>query len=362
MVMADPQTPCGLVLTIDLAALAANWRLLLGRMGAGRDCAAVVKANAYGVGCDHAAPALARAGCRRFFVAQPEEGVALRRVLGAGPEIFILSGPLAGSEALFAAHALIPVLNSGDQVRAWQHQATAAPYALHVDTGMNRLGLPWAEGGGEGLTPCLIMSHLACADEPSHPMNAQQRDRFQAVRQKFPQALASFANSSGLFLGPDYLFDLGRPGVALYGANPTPGSPNPMAAVVHLQARIVQVRRIDTPQTVGYGATRRVEAGTRLATVAAGYADGVLRSLGNQGWGTLGGWRVPMVGRVSMDLITFDISSVPEALAQPDALIDLIGPQHSLEELAAEAGTIPYELLTSLSHRAERRYSSGDHA
>lgn len=359
VVTAADEDRAGGVLTVDLDAIVANWRTLVARMPAGKTCAGVVKADAYGLGAARVAPALARAGCRTFFVALPDEGIALRRAVPDLP-IYVLAGPLGGPEA-FVAHDLRPVLNTPEQAAAWLAEAPGRPYALHVDTGMNRLGLTMTEfaAWAPRLDPEIVLSHLACADEPEHPINAEQLARFRTVRAAFPRAQASFANSSGHFLGPDYLFDLGRPGVALYGGNPVPGRPNPMRPVVRLGLRILQVRRIDTPGSVGYGATRRVPGGTRLATVAAGYADGLLRSLSNSGWGTLGEVRVPVAGRVSMDLITFDVSEAPEALARPGAFIELLNERHTVDDAAAEAGTIPYEILTGLSRRYARRYVGG---
>ncbi|MFA7429793.1 MAG: alanine racemase C-terminal domain-containing protein, partial [Rhodospirillaceae bacterium] len=259
-------------------------------------------------------------------------------------------------------HRLIPVVNTLEQAADWlAHAPAGASHALHVDTGMTRLGLPPEELGSlpSGFAPCLVMSHLACADEAGHALNAAQLAAFAEARRRYPAAEASLANSSGVFLGPDYGFDLGRPGVALYGGNPTPGAPNPMRQVVTLDARILQVRRVDTPRTVGYGATHQSAGGTRLATVAAGYADGVFRALSNVGKGILGDQMVPMVGRVSMDLIVFDVTAAPAELARPGQSITLIGRGHTLDAMAAEAGTISYEILTSLGHRFARTYGGG---
>lgn len=367
--MTGPSSPspdhAGGLLTIDLGAIAWNWRLLRDRMGPGRTSAGVIKADGYGLGAPAVARTLAAAGCRTFFVALPEEGVRLRAALPGHP-IYVLSGPLGDSLPLFTDHNLRPVLNTPEQVQAWLSHAPAdRPYALHVDTGMNRLGLTPAEFDtlADRLAPAIVMSHLACADQDGHPLTAEQVARFRAVRNRLPDAVACLANSPGHFiddaLGADALFDLGRPGVALYGGNPTPGRPNPMRQVVTLQLRILQVRRVDTPGTVGYGASRRVSGGARLATVAAGYADGLLRSLGNNGWGMLGAVRVPVAGRVSMDLITFDVSAVAEDEARPGAWITVLDDRHTIDDLAAEAGTIPYEILTSLGRRYARRYEGG---
>ena len=359
----------GAVLTIDLDAIVANWRLLKGML-VDAECAAVVKADAYGLGADRVAPALARAGCETFFVAQVGEGVALRRVL---PEavIHVLNGPVPGSEPTMVEHRLVPVLNSVDHIDAWAGLARASGAALaadvHVDTGMARLGLPPDEmetlirepGRLDGITLAYLMSHLACADEPDHPLNRQQLADFQRARAAFANVKASFANSSGIFLGPEYHFDLARPGVSLYGVEPRPGEPNPMAQVVRLQGKILQVRDVDRPQSVGYGATHRVTRRGRVATVGVGYADGYLRSLSNSGTGYMGDTRVPIVGRVSMDLITVDVSDVPGARVRPGALVDLIGPHNPVDAVAADAGTIGHEILTGLGSRYHRVYLAG---
>lgn len=363
-------------LTIDLAALVENWRQLRGRMGAGsavpKDCAAVLKADAYGTGARRALPALARAGCRTFFVAQVDEALSLIDLLPETARIFVLSGPPPGGAREMVAHGLIPVLNSADQIATWAETCgqtgIRAPCALHVDTGMTRLGLSWTEaralvadpGPLAAMEPVLLMSHLACADTPEHPLNTRQLEAFQAASRAFPRLPASLANSSGLFLDPAFRFDLGRPGIALYGGNPTPGGPNPMGEVVRLQGKILQVRQIDTPSPVGYGATHHAAAGRRLAIVGVGYADGYPRAAGNRSMGRLGGWPVPLVGRVSMDLITFDVSDAPETLAHPGAWIDLIGPGYGVDDLAEESGTIGYEILTRLGARYPRTYLSDD--
>jgi alanine racemase len=355
----------GTVLTVDLDAVAANWRLLAAR-AAPAACAAVVKADAYGVGLVQVAPALAAAGCTRFFVAHLDEGIALRARLPEA-EIYVLNGALAGAEPEFRRHDLRPVLNHLAALDAWAalgRKDGARPAALHVDSGMSRLGLAddeldtlaRAPARLDGVALALVMSHLACAEDESHPLNAEQLARFRAARARLPAAPASLANSSGIFLGPDYRFDVVRPGAALYGVNPLPGQPNPMAPVVRLQARILQVRRIDSPRTVGYGATHRAARPSTIATIALGYADGYLRSLGNRGSCLIGEHRVPVVGRISMDLVTLDVTGVPAGLAQPGAVVDVISARHTVDDVAAEAGTIGYEILTSLGRRYKRRY------
>ena len=356
-----------LVLTIDLDAVAANWRLLQAKAGAAQ-CAAVIKADAYGLGAARVVPVLAKAGCTHFFTATLDEGIAARR-FAPQAEIFVLSGPVAGSEGEYAAHGLTPILNSPGQLAGWRAYARRdgrpLPAGLHVDTGMTRLGfdakdmrhLQEAPALVDGVNLVLGMTHLACADTPDHPLNVQQ---LQAFRQTGWQVKRrSIAASSGIFLGADYHFDLVRPGAALYGINPTQGRPNPMQPAVRLQGRILQVRDVDLPQTVGYGATHSIAAPGRIATVAAGYADGYCRALSNRGLGIIAGVTVPMVGRVSMDLITFDVSALPTSAVQEGDLIDLIGPSHDVDALAAEAGTIGYEILTQLPRRAVRHYIGG---
>jgi len=355
------------LLTIDLDAIAANYRLLAGRARPAV-AAAAIKADAYGLGVTQVSRILWAAGCRDFFVATLDEGIELRGLLGEA-RITVLNGLIAGEPALFREHALMPALNDLGQVDAWRTycaETGAASAVLHLDTGMARLGLPPAEldmlAGDPsrlaGIEFALIMTHLACADEPDQTMSRRQRDDFAAALARLPRAPASLSASSGIFLGPDYLFDMVRPGVCLYGVNPRPGQPNPLRPVVRLQAKILQIRDVDTPQTVGYGATHRFAGPARLATLAAGYADGYLRSLSGRGTAHIGEVAVPVVGRVSMDLITVDVTRVPEA--RPGDMVDLIGPHHDIDALAEEAGTIGYEILTSLGRRYRRHYSGGD--
>ncbi len=357
------------VLTIDLGAIAANYRLLQSHL-AGAECAAVVKADAYGLGAAKVAPALARAGCESFFVATFDEGVDLRAILpaGEGIEIYVLNGPLPGSAGEFRRHGLVPVLNDLGQTEAWRREArlTGAqlPAILHIDTGMNRLGLGESDVARvaekpallEGIEVRIVMSHLSCAEEAEHPMNNAQLVRFDAMRAMLPRAEASLANSAGIFLGPRFHFDLVRPGIALYGANPCPGRDHPMAEVVRMQGKIVQVRDVDSPQSVGYGAAYRVARPGRIATVSVGYADGFSRALSDRGHGYVGGVRVPAIGHVSMDLSTFDVTEAPPERCRPGALIDLIGGPLPIDEVAADADTIAYELLTRLGSRLHRVY------
>jgi alanine racemase len=355
----------GAVLEIDLQAIANNWRALGGRLTGGAVCAGVVKADAYGLGMSEVAPALASAGCRLFFVAHIEEGIALRALLPAA-EIAVLNGLLPGTSGDFAEHRLMPVLNDLGQIASWKQQAAEGRRRaiLHVDTGMARLGLPPDELAALAAAPDLlagielkaVMSHLACPEEPEHWLNAQQLARFRAALAVLPQAPASLAASSGIFLGPDYHFAIARPGAAVYGVNPQPGNPNPMAQVIRLKGRIIQTRNVDTDVTVGYGATYRRDRPGRIATVAVGYADGWLRSLSNRGHAAIAGQLVPIVGRISMDLITLDVSGLEPHLCRPGAFAELIGPERGVDTVGAEAGTSGYEMLTALGHRYHRIY------
>ena len=354
----------GAILTIDLGAVVANWRFLNARL-VGAECAAVVKADAYGLGAPAVVHALSDAGCTTFFVALLDEGIALRSVL-PDAEIVALSGLLPGCEADHAHHRVIPVLNSLGDIARWQAFAQATGRRqqawIHLDTGMNRLGLAANEAARLAAEPQRLdgiairgwMSHLAYADQPDHPVTGHQRRRFVGALAHLPAARRSLANSSGLCRNTDLHFDLVRPGAALYGINPTPEMPNPLAPVISLRSRILQVHAVDSGMTIGYGGTHTVARCGRIATIALGYADGWWRSLSGHGCVFIEGWPAPLVGRVSMDLITADVSGVPESLVNPGGWAELIGPQQSVDQVAAEAGTIGYEFLTSLSRRYHR--------
>lgn len=353
-------------LMVDLPAIVANWRDLAAR-GAPGAVAGVVKADAYGLGAAEVGPALRAAGCRHFFVALLGEGVALRAAIGPGPMIGVLGGFAPGADG---DAALTPVLNSLGDVAAHAAAGRAAGVArraiLHVDTGMARLGLEAAElalvsadhGMLAGLDLLYVMTHLACADEPAHPMNAAQATRFAAACAGLPKMRRSFANSSGMFLGADFASDLARPGCALYGINPTPDHPNPMRPVMRLDVPVLQLRDILAGTPVGYGATWTASRPTRIATVAAGYADGYLRSLSGRAVAEFRGRSVPLVARVSMDLTTFDVTDLPE-IAPGDRLTLIGGDGCSPDEVAVRAGTIGYEVLTSLGARYTREYLRG---
>jgi alanine racemase len=358
----------GAVLTVDLGAVRANYRLLRERAG-GALVAGVMKADAYGLGMARVAPALADEGCRVFFVAHLDEGIRLRRLVPADSTIYVLHGAMPGSAADCSAHGLVPVLNDPGQVREWTALARRLgkrlPCAIQVDTGMSRMGLAAADldalgdpaGWLAGLQPQLLMSHLACADEAGHPMNAAQRARFEQLRARFPALPCSLANSSAVFLDPGFLYELVRPGAALYGINPQPGSPNPLRQVVSLQARIVQLRTVQAGDVVGYGARYIADGPRRIATIAIGYADGWLRSLTNRGFAFIDGVRVPVAGTVSMDSITLDVSGIPEHRLAPGLSVELLGAHQHVDEVAAQAGTIGYEVLTRLGARFHRVYS-----
>lgn len=359
--------PCGALLTVDLDAVIANWRLIAARLAPPSRAAAVVKADGYGLGARPVASALSRAGCRRFFVATLAEAIDLRGAL-PDDEIFVMNGLDQGSVALYRRHHLIPTLNSVAQAREWQVHGAGQAAALQVDSGMSRLGMGLDEADilaqdaefRRAVPLILLMSHLACADHPDHPQNRAQWQRFERARALFPGVESSLAASSGVFLGPNYHSDWVRPGAALYGINPIPGRPNPMAQVVRLQAKIMQGREIDGGIGVGYGASHHTTGRTRLATVAIGYADGLMRVLGNRGHGRIGDKLVPLVGRVSMDLTIFDVTDIDPALTGEGSWIDLIGPMDDIDQMAQTAGTIGYEILTSLGERIHRHYRGAE--
>ncbi len=350
-------------ITVDLGALAANWRALAARTSA--ETAGVLKADAYGCGMDRVAETLARTGCRTFFVALPSEGIALRRIL-PDATIYVLGGFADGAGATYRTHRLRPVLGAPEEVRAWLGETAEAgePAAIHVDSGMNRLGLTPEEAAAiatdrallDRLRPALIMSHLATADDPAHPQTARQIDTFQAVRRLFPDLPASLANSAAVLTRPDAHHDLTRPGIAVYGAKAVSGA-GALATVMTVEARIVQVRDVAAGQSVGYGATHTASRPARIAIVAAGYADGYLRCAPDGAAAVaIEGRRAPLAGRVSMDLLAVDVTALPEPLSRRGALVELFGPTIPVDEVAARCGTIAYELLAGSSRRMERRY------
>ncbi|WP_323990150.1 alanine racemase [Nguyenibacter sp. L1] len=378
MLTADDPSPlppswAGGILTIDLDALAANYRSLRDRLAPGIVCAAAVKADAYGLGARKVVPVLHAAGCRTFFVAHLAEGVEIRPLLDADSTIVVLNGAMPGTEADLHAHGLVPVLNSVEQVAAWRNLArvrgTSLPAVLQVDSGMSRFGLSEDDlramadrpDALAGITPLLVMSHLACADEPAHPANHAQRASFLRLRDLLPPVPASLAASSGLFMGDVWHFDMVRPGAALYGINPTPGWPNPMRPVVRLQARIVQTRMIGPGTAVGYGAAFIADRPSRIATLAVGYGDGFPRAIGGHGTAILPARPeigLPIVGRMSMDCLAVDVTELDDTPLPPGTALDLIGPHCPIEAAALAAGTIGYELLTGLGARYHRIYTA----
>jgi alanine racemase len=371
---ATPKDLAGAVLSIDLSAIQKNWRFLASHAGTA-ECGAAVKGNAYGLGVEPVGRALWEAGCRSFFVARPKEGEELRGVL---PEatIYVLDGLFPGQAEFYAQNNLLPALISIEEAREWaafgRVYGRKLPCAIHVDTGINRLGFPMGEYTAllaetatmDGLHVSLLMSHLACAEESTHPLTLKQRDTFNTVRTKLPGVPASLANSSGIFLGKDYAHDLVRPGIAIYGGNPTPALANPMYAVALLEGTILQTREVEAHETVGYGATWKAPRKSRVAVLGAGYKDGVPRALSSGNSNNppqvfLGGKRCPIIGRVSMDMMAIDVTDLTQAVKRGDRA-EILGPNILIDEAANWAGTISYELLTRLGSRYARLYSELD--
>ena len=365
-----PAAQAGGILTVDLAAIEANWRSL-GHRVMPAECAAVIKADGYGCGIEKVAAALAKAGCKTFFVADLAEARQVRNV-APDPAIYVLNGLLSGTAGSYADIHARPVIGSMLELAEWDAFSSANQWhggaALHVDTGMNRLGIsvneaaalaPRIRSENHGIT--LLMSHLACAEQPDHPLNERQISMFREVRMLYRGIPSSLANSSGIFLGAAAHCDMVRPGVALYGVNPIPGQSNPMRPVIELQARIAQVRTVPRGETVGYDAAWTAKRTTRIAVVAVGYADGYLRaaSASDEAPGAdaiVAGQRCPLAGRVSMDLLAIDITELPDNAARRGDLTTLIGGEMTVDALASAAGTIGYEVLTSLGRRYHRVY------
>ena len=354
----------GAVLHVDLGAIVANWRLLTARHRGG-PVAGVVKADAYGLGAAAVAPALFAAGCRHFFTATLAEALAIRPLLGDAM-LAVLSGLTPGTEALYQTHRLLPVLGAPEEIDLWSAAARAAGHALpallHVDTGMARLGLAPADVATLAADPArlsgialrYVMTHLVSSEIPDDPINQAQRHRFARACAALPGAPRSLANSSGIFLGPDFTSDLARPGAALYGINPTPGATNPMRPVVRLLARVQQLRDIPAGASVGYNAAWRAARPSRIATAALGYADGWHRARAGATQAFFDGRPVPLVGRISMDLTTFDVTDHPAI--GPGSWLEMIGPQQDADAVAEAGGTNGYEVLTSLGPRLHRHY------
>lgn len=366
----DGRRACA-TLEIDLDALVANFRTLAS-LADGAAPAAVVKCNAYGLGAAPVARALRGAGCTLFYVAHAFEGACVRAAIGADAQVFVLDGPVEDDAPFYSAHDLVPVLNSPGQAETWRKAARAAgralPAVLHVDTGMNRLGFSLKEfaafldapGALDGLALDHVMSHLACSSTPDDPKNAEQLAAFTAERARLAGVRASFAASAGVHIGPDYACDIVRLGIGVFGASPfdAPGPAPGLKTVATWRAPILQVRDVQPGETAGYGATRRFTAPARLAVVSSGYGDGYPRSQAAGGRGWFSGVYLPVAGRVSMDLTTFDATRAPQDTLRPGALIELMGANAPVEEIAERAATAPYEILTGLGARLNRRYLS----
>jgi len=366
----SPAEEAGGILTIDLSAIVANWKILRSA-STPADCAAVVKADGYGLGLEPVAKQLTAAGCTTFFVAELSEGKRLRKV-NETADIYILNGLPPGTGQVFADHNLRPVIGSAAELAEWDAFTSvhhwAGGYALHVDTGMNRLGMsveeaaafaPRINSENHGLT--LLMSHFVAAQFPANPRNAEQIASFRAIRGLYRGVPASIANSSGIFLDPDAQLDLVRPGAALYGVNPTPSKPNPMKPVVDLKVRVAQIRNVAFGETVGYDATWTARRPSRIAIVTLGYADGFFRSASGDdqrpgGTLFLDSRACPIVGRISMDLTAIDITDLPESSVRRGDLATVIGAERDIDATGEMLGTIGYEMLTSLGRRYARVY------
>ena len=354
-------------LTVRLGALALNHREIRHR-AAGAAVAPVVKADAYRMGMVRVAKALAAEGADSFFVARVDEGIALRAIL-PHTRIFVFDGVMPGTVPALIAHKLIPVLNSADEIAEWSKAARARKSildaALQIDTGMNRSGLSQTEVSALAKNPArafagisldLIMSHLACADDPEHDQNRRQRERFRATLAALPPAPASLAASAGIELGDEYLFDMVRPGMALYGGKPIPSRDNPYSTVVLLTSQVLQLRHLDVGETVGYSATFTARRPSTIAIVGFGYGDGLIRASGTKGKAALGGVLVPFAGRISMDLLALDVTDVPERALHRGATVEFLGDTISVDDAARAAGTITHEVLTAISPRTRRVY------
>ena len=357
-------------LEINIDSIIHNYQLINNKVG-NTECAAVLKADAYGMGASVIAKALDKAGCSTFFVATIDEGIELRACFSKNEnQIAVLSGLLEGSEDIFYSNKLTPVLNDTEQIKKWaiynKQKKISAPSILHIDTGMNRLGLTINELYDIIKNPTelkelhveWIMSHLACGDQPRDIMNEKQLSVFLNAKKEFPNVKASLANSAGVFLGQSYHLDMVRPGIALYGSGSGSIPSKPLKQVIKLYSRILQIRTLSTGASVGYGASYRVSEATRVATVGLGYADGYLRSLSNCSWVFFNGLRLPVIGRISMDYITIDITQIASEKIKTGDFIEIIGDKFTLDDLATVANTVPHELLTRLGTRHHRIYSN----
>lgn len=365
--MNEDERACGGVLSIDLDALRHNY-LVLCRQARPAQVSAVVKADAYGTGVNHVAPVLYEAGCRVFFVAQLAEAFSLCKILAPDAIIAVLNDIQPGMAAATAEAGILPVINSLDSAAEWlalcRSRQQKLPALVQIDTGMSRLGLSPAELADTDTLHDLftaadirfIISHLACGDEPDSHINTAQLEHFKSMIVALPARPLALANSGGIFLGADYCFDLVRPGIALYGIDPFGRKKTPLRPVIRLEARVIQTRQVPAATKIGYGSTFTTQRPTWVSTIAVGYADGWPRYLSNKGAAWYKGTRLPILGRVSMDSITLDTTAFRKAPLKRGDLVELIGPQQSVEDVARDAGTIPYEILTSLGPRYARHY------
>ncbi len=356
----------GPVLTVDLAAIRNNYGFLR-QLVAPAVCASVVKADAYGLGMGEVAKTLFSAGCKDFFVAWPEEGIDLRPAI-PDARIFVLHGTMPGVSEELVRQNLIPVCNHLGQLAEWSNFAAKAgkklPVAIHVDSGLNRLGMPMDEVIKlsqnldllANLDLHLVLSHLAIPALANHAMNASQLDQFRAALKILPKTPASLAASSGTFLGRDYIFDMVRIGSSIYGMNPQPNKPNPMRAVAKLEFPVLQLQEVPIGKTIGYGCTFKTERATRVATLGGGFSDGYMRSLSNNGTIWIGDYRCPVIGRVSMDLITIDVTDIPSHLVEPGRMIAILNDHYTVNHLAGEAKTRTTEILCALGRKPKRRH------
>ena len=360
------------ILTINLKNISENWIYLKSKINQNCICGAVIKANAYGLGAKTISKTLKELGCNNFLVATLEEGVNLRKAIGNKPNIIVMHEHINRNENEFLNYNLIPTLNTIEQIKLWNAFLTnknkKIESIIQVDTGMNRLGVSinqitsFIESSNSKslINPLFLMTHLACASTPENELNKRQLIKFSNIfnkfKRQFPSTKGTIANSAGILLGHDWHFDMVRTGAALYGINPIPKETNPLKQAVNLRARILQIRQVDSKETVGYGATIEISKNTKLATVSLGYANGFHRSLSNIGKAHINGIEIKVAGIVSMDLITFDVSNVPEGILEKYEWVDIISPIHTLDELAYEASTISYELLTALGANIKKEY------
>ncbi|MBH66900.1 MAG: alanine racemase [Rhodospirillaceae bacterium] len=362
-----PKTANSLLL-VHLGRIVRNYRYLTKKL-APAECSATLKANAYGLGAVKVGQALKKAGCSTFFLATIDEAIELREAIrNQKTKIAVLNGVPRNTEHIFHRYNLIPVLNDLDQLNRWHDSNLKKniryPSTLHVDTGMNRLGLSLRDYKSAIESPtvlhgahiCLIMSHLACSDEPDHENNTQQLEQFKALSKLLPNIKLSLANSGGIFLGTDFHFDMARPGIALYGSLPGHEEINPLRHSVDLYGRILQVRQAEAGSAVGYGGTHKLKKNSRIAVVGTGYADGYQRSFSSASYVFFEGFRLPVIGRVSMDTITVNISDVPESTITPGDFVEIIGDKFTVDDAAVVAGTVPHELFTGLGKRHSRIY------